>query len=87
MEWKQERNNLITHFNAMGGKHLVVIGSLRTKAEWVFNEPDIDSARIVWARDMGADKNQRLFEYFSDRRVWRVNVDGSPQGSTSESGR
>jgi hypothetical protein len=42
--------------------------------EWVYNEADIDGARIVFARDMGADKNRELTHYYPERRVWRVVV-------------
>jgi hypothetical protein len=38
----------------------------------VANEPDIDASEIVWAHDLGA-ANQRLFDRYPDRRVWRVN--------------
>lgn len=46
--------------------------------DWVYNEANIDAARIVWARDMGKDANQELLTYFKDRRVWQVNGDASP---------
>jgi hypothetical protein len=37
----------------------------------VANEPDIDRAEIVWAHDLG-EANQRLLDYYPDRKVWRV---------------
>jgi len=38
--------------------------------ELVNNEPDIDKADIVWAHSLAPDKDQRLMQYFADRRVW-----------------
>jgi hypothetical protein len=40
--------------------------------EWVWNEASIDAAKIVWARDMGANENQELLQYFSNRQVWSI---------------
>jgi hypothetical protein len=46
--------------------------------EWVWNNAEIDSSKVVWARDMGDTGNQDLLNYFNDRRVWRINGDASP---------
>ena len=35
--------------------------------EWVYNAADIDAARIVWARDLGAAENEKLLRYYPDR--------------------
>lgn len=43
--------------------------------EWVYNEADIDAARIVWARDLGAEENEKLLEYYRDRSAWLLEPD------------
>jgi hypothetical protein len=44
-------------------------------AEWVYNEADIDGSEIVWARDMGPEKNAKLMKYFAGRKVWRWHLE------------
>jgi len=46
--------------------------------EWVHNAADIDRARIVWARDLGPDENQKLLRYYPDRTAWLLEPDAHP---------
>jgi hypothetical protein len=46
--------------------------------DWVYNDADIDRAKVVWARDMGEPRNAELLRYFRNRRVWLLNENGSP---------
>ena len=46
--------------------------------DWVYNAADIDSAKVVWARDMGSRDNAELLQYFHDRKAWRLNADQTP---------
>lgn len=46
--------------------------------EWVYNEADVDQAKVVWARDMGPAQNKELIDYFRNRHVWLVEADDAP---------
>src|ERR1019366_7374062 len=45
--------------------------------DWVYNGADIDHAKVVWARDMGAAQNEELLHYYKDRRVWLLDPDAN----------
>jgi hypothetical protein len=44
----------------------------------VFNRADIDSSKIVWARDMGPQENQELLNYYPNRTAWLLQADEKP---------
>ena len=59
-------------------QHLVIVSyerGYRIVDEWVYNAANIDDSRIVWARDMGKEKNEQLIEYFSGRKIWRWHLE------------
>ena len=63
---------------AMPGKHLIVVrysDDHNIHDEWVYNGADIDGSRIIWARELDADQNAKLFSYFKDRHIWLVEPD------------
>ncbi len=60
------------------GQHLVVVHySARHPLgqEWVYNQPDIDSSQVVWARDLGPESNRELSRYYPNRQAWLVEPD------------
>jgi hypothetical protein len=63
------------------GQHLVIVRygpHHNVDHDWIHNEPDIDNSAIIWARDMGDDKNQELLRYFSGRHAWLMQGDDVP---------
>ncbi len=71
------REALIDQILEDGGQHLVIVhysAGHTIHAEYVYNAADIDASPIVWARDMGVEKNEELLRYFSSRKVWWLNV-------------
>ena len=46
--------------------------------EWVYNAPDIDTSKVVWAREMDSAHNLELLYYSPNRKVWLVEPDMLP---------
>jgi len=80
-EWPRgnlERARVVQELSKLPGRQLVLVDygpHHNVDWEWVWNDASIDRAKIVWARDMGDNRNRELLEYFRDRRVWRINGD------------
>jgi len=46
--------------------------------EWVYNRADIDDSRIVWARDLGAEEDEKLLQYYPGRKALLLQPDVKP---------
>lgn len=60
------------------GRHLLIVRyspSHDPHEEWVWNGSDPDRAKIVWARDLGPEREKQLIRYYKDRHVWFVEPD------------
>lgn len=73
----RDREPMLEKIAAQPGKHLVLVHyDLRSydTFEWVYNDPDIDASKVIFARDMGPEKNRELLAYYPGRRVWRITI-------------
>jgi hypothetical protein len=70
------RFRIMQELEARTGQQLVLVVDPPPygHGEWVYNSADIDSSKVVWARDMGRAKNQELLQYFRGQQVWTVDV-------------
>jgi hypothetical protein len=65
---------------AAPGKQLVFVRywPKHQVTEWVYNSADIDRQTVVFARDLGAEENEKLRAYYPDRRSWLLEPDATP---------
>ena len=78
-----QRANLIRQLEQQSVKHVVLVrhtSETHDDDAWVYNQADIDEAKIVWAHDMDPQENCKLVNYFKDRVVWSLDIerDGVP---------
>lgn len=77
----ENRARILHQLEATGERHLVIVRyqlDHDSGNEWVYNAADIDSAPVVWAREMDPVDNQKLLRHFAGRRVWLVEPDAKP---------
>lgn len=62
------------------GPHIVFVhysGFLIPHAEWVYNTANIAAQEVIWAQDMGPDKNRTLMRDYPGRKYWLFDPDQS----------
>ena len=72
------RAHVLKQLGAKPGRHLVMVRygpGHNFLTEHVYNGPDIDAQKVVWALDRGAE-DSALFAYYPDRTVWLYQPDG-----------
>jgi hypothetical protein len=76
-----ERARILERLKREAGLQLVIVRYRPNHNffdEWVYNDASIDTAHVVWAREMDEASNRALLDYFRDRRVWLVDADAAP---------
>jgi hypothetical protein len=75
---QQRRIQVNRNLEAMKGQLLIFVrysSRHSSQNEWVWNKADIDSARVIYAHDLGPEKNARLIRYYANRKVLLLEPD------------
>ena len=73
-----QRASLEARLRSLPGDQLVIVRyrvGHDPLLEWVYNGADIDHQKVVWARDMGDERNEELVRYYAGRRIWLLEAD------------
>jgi hypothetical protein len=81
----RERDSIQRTLQNLQGDQLAIVRYTATHNpldEWVYNAPDIDHSKVIWAREMDPESNRELFEYYKNRKVWLIQPDQYPDTIT-----
>ena len=75
-----ERARVASDLESRAGRQLAIVRYVpdHLYPEWVYNAADIDSAKVVWAREMDAPNTRELLAYYKDRTAWLIEPDKNP---------
>ncbi len=79
--WAAQRAEIASKLQQDAARHLIIVPpNLKRPAVegWVYNEANIDAAKIVWAHEMDETRNRELLRYFKDRQSWLLKLDTEP---------
>ena len=85
VEGNRHKAKFTAKLDRIAGDHLVFVKPKTDPynfLQWIYNRADIDKAHIVWARDLGAEKNAALRKHFATRKVWIVDPNVEPATMT-----
>jgi len=77
----QNKARVLETLEKIGGRHLVIVklkNNPNDFLQWIYNAADIDASQVVWARDLGPERDRALVEYFRGRSVWLVDPNPQP---------
>jgi hypothetical protein len=72
-----DRARILDDLNRRDTKSLVIVRyseGHNPEQEWVYNQADLDTAKVIWARDM-EQGDQPLLDYFRDRQIYLIEPD------------
>jgi hypothetical protein len=79
--WQLERARMLRELEESRESHLILVSYARDHSphcQWIYNHADIDTAKVVWAWEMGPQADKVLLDYFKERRVWLLRADQFP---------
>jgi hypothetical protein len=74
------RAQMVQQLEKLPGRQLVIVRYSPQHSidnEWVYNSADMESSKIIWARDEDENSNRDLLRHFPDRTAWLVEPDQS----------
>jgi hypothetical protein len=76
------RARIQAELERLPGKHVVMVRYAPehdASEEWVYNSPDLDASKVIWAREAESGdnlfQNEELIHYYKDRHFWLVEPD------------
>jgi hypothetical protein len=76
--WHHQRAQVARQLEQTPGRHLVLVRYAPDHPEhneWVFNGADLEGAHVLWARELGGERDRALREHYADRVVWLLEAD------------
>jgi hypothetical protein len=81
VEGNHNKARIAADLSTIPGNHLVFVRAKTDEynlLQWIYNDADIDRSRIVWARDLGPERNAELARYYAGRQAWMVDPNVEP---------
>jgi hypothetical protein len=75
------RAQILARLQKLPGNQLVFVRYLpnhNPSDDWIFNRANLESAKVIWAWDMGAASNLQLMHQYSGRQAWLAEPDNKP---------
>lgn len=80
-----ERGHIESELQKLPGPQLIFVRESNKRdpnETWVYNAPEIDASKVVWAWEMDAADNRELMQYYPDRKAWLVDMNTEPASLT-----
>jgi hypothetical protein len=81
VEGNHNKARIAALLDLIPGNHLVFVRAKTDEynlLQWIYNDADIDRSKIVWARDLGPERNAELIRDYVGRDVWMVDPNVEP---------